>query len=1065
MSARMRHLLTGSEDATKAVFTTELKAHCKLLGQGKDIDEVGILRLAHATRENASAFDVLKEVMWGGGYDEVVRCKGWASALRNIGADPRAWTSGSYTIHTYYKKHLLEFEMEIIKSATGSGRPRSASRSPSWDVHEAVKVSARPSQDRAPFDSAALDDELLGLYASDPEPADSLGGEATAEGSAAGADAPDGGRHSADGGLREPLGLSIDLQTQPLPSTSSASQKRPRGAGSRRSSISTAPDKARAKRSKQLSPTERAPEPLLEDSAEDLVTRALHSHTDSEPPAADLHRAESLSVYDQFMCDGVPGDEDGCDHPLIGHQARRYFADDAYDPTGHGSVIDGEISAFYPAAQDSEEDVWLVEYENGQKEHLDLAEVNTAVQAFLMDMRDPQQLAYAQAVTMSPSHATQGQAAEATPAASGDGPDIMHSHTLAAWHASGSQGGTSPGAANCTVTQPDNPRKGWSRTETSIHGEDPAASQVTYCAPSGHLMHSPEDVAKVFQKMPLQCADLQLSDFNFLPTDPPSVKGSVAQSLLQGRSSTAQPDIYPETSVTPEREVETCLHQSPSSRGPAGDGEVPLCRAEDARQPLAAGDGEGPPHASTDTRDPCTSLHRRKYHGVRLVHGKWAAVLKIPPKTKIYLGSFLTPEAAAWAYDQEAAHIDGLSLNFPEERACHMQTPTLHPHGGLWHQPHVEGSVSETPTVAPSARRSTSEQSPSLQAHPSPGTLRKFRGVWHKGPGSYVAGIYIRGSSNRRVQKVIGKFSTAEEAARAYDQEAVKHTGKVLNFPEEHALAETAPPRCRSMPTPMKRLEQGGHEACESEGVHQGATALPPSSSSVLENDVEDDEPNMAASASSCARSRVFRAEHKARSRTWLQQAQAAARGAEVLAGSKPNGRLDSARQRHREIPQMLFNEYTRTRGLEKKIFRVEKSSIQGLGVMILEPMRKGEMLMEYVGEYVRSTVADLRERRYSVHENTRNTCFLFMVDPATGLILDATCRGSLARYVNHSCSPNCETRVIRVQGLKKVMITARYNLLPGEELTYDYGFVPELPQDQIPCKCGSDNCRGYLNG
>lgn len=121
MSTRgsIRHLLTGSEDSTKAVFATELKARCKLLGQGKDINEVGILRLLHGPCENACAFDILKEVMWGGGCEEVTRCKGWASVLRNLGADPRAWTGGSHRIHTYYKEHLLALETEIIKSATG----------------------------------------------------------------------------------------------------------------------------------------------------------------------------------------------------------------------------------------------------------------------------------------------------------------------------------------------------------------------------------------------------------------------------------------------------------------------------------------------------------------------------------------------------------------------------------------------------------------------------------------------------------------------------------------------------------------------------------------------------------------------------------------------------------------------------------------------------------------------------------------------------------------------------------------------------------------------------------
>lgn len=53
--------------------------------------------------------------------------------------------------------------------------------------------------------------------------------------------------------------------------------------------------------------------------------------------------------------------------------------------------------------------------------------------------------------------------------------------------------------------------------------------------------------------------------------------------------------------------------------------------------------------------------------------------------------------------------------------------------------------------------------------------------------------------------------------------------------------------------------------------------------------------------------------------------------------------------------------------------------------------------------------------------------------------VVDATMTGNAARFVNHSCDPNCSSRVITVDGLKKIMIMAECEIEPGEELTYDY--------------------------
>lgn len=78
-------------------------------------------------------------------------------------------------------------------------------------------------------------------------------------------------------------------------------------------------------------------------------------------------------------------------------------------------------------------------------------------------------------------------------------------------------------------------------------------------------------------------------------------------------------------------------------------------------------------------------------------------------------------------------------------------------------------------------------------------------------------------------------------------------------------------------------------------------------------------------------------------------------------------------------------------------------------------------------------------------------------------MILDAT-RGSIARFVNHSCSPNCKMAKWTVQGVPRMALFAGdEGIMTGEELTYDYNFNPFSMKNIQECRCGSDNCRGVL--
>ena len=79
--------------------------------------------------------------------------------------------------------------------------------------------------------------------------------------------------------------------------------------------------------------------------------------------------------------------------------------------------------------------------------------------------------------------------------------------------------------------------------------------------------------------------------------------------------------------------------------------------------------------------------------------------------------------------------------------------------------------------------------------------------------------------------------------------------------------------------------------------------------------------------------------------------------------------------------------------------------------------------------------------------------------------VVDATSQGSLARFVNPSCDPNCYTKIISHEGRRKIVLYAKRPIFAGEELCYDYKFpIEHDPQAKIPCYCGGVGCRGFMN-
>jgi SET domain-containing protein len=144
----------------------------------------------------------------------------------------------------------------------------------------------------------------------------------------------------------------------------------------------------------------------------------------------------------------------------------------------------------------------------------------------------------------------------------------------------------------------------------------------------------------------------------------------------------------------------------------------------------------------------------------------------------------------------------------------------------------------------------------------------------------------------------------------------------------------------------------------------------------------------------------------------------------------------------------------------KRDFIKVKKSSIQGFGVFAKKKIPKGTRIIEYLG--FRTNSKDLKK-------DLKNglTIENYCIATSFGVIIDGNRNGNDARFVNHSCNPNCETYSFD----EKLYIYADREILRGEELTFDYKLKsmnknskPSIIElDKYKCNCGSENCRGIM--
>lgn len=138
---------------------------------------------------------------------------------------------------------------------------------------------------------------------------------------------------------------------------------------------------------------------------------------------------------------------------------------------------------------------------------------------------------------------------------------------------------------------------------------------------------------------------------------------------------------------------------------------------------------------------------------------------------------------------------------------------------------------------------------------------------------------------------------------------------------------------------------------------------------------------------------------------------------------------------------------------------QVRRSGVHGKGVFALQDIAEGETVIEYKGQVISWEESQDRHPRDPANPNHT---FFFQIDGER--VIDGGDRGNAARWINHSCEPNCYAE----EKDGRIYINALRNILAGEELNYDYGLIVEERytkqlKAEYACYCGAAGCRGTM--
>ena len=151
---------------------------------------------------------------------------------------------------------------------------------------------------------------------------------------------------------------------------------------------------------------------------------------------------------------------------------------------------------------------------------------------------------------------------------------------------------------------------------------------------------------------------------------------------------------------------------------------------------------------------------------------------------------------------------------------------------------------------------------------------------------------------------------------------------------------------------------------------------------------------------------------------------------------------------------------------MTEKLIEVRNSPIHGRGVFAIAPIKKGTRIIEYKGTRMTQKESDL------VYGNTSDTGHTFLFTLNDYYVIDGNFRSNAARWINHGCTPNCESETEEDDSgrpeKERVFIHAIRNIKAGDELTYDYLITLDEPHTKRmkkiwQCLCDAKNCKGTM--
>ncbi len=136
----------------------------------------------------------------------------------------------------------------------------------------------------------------------------------------------------------------------------------------------------------------------------------------------------------------------------------------------------------------------------------------------------------------------------------------------------------------------------------------------------------------------------------------------------------------------------------------------------------------------------------------------------------------------------------------------------------------------------------------------------------------------------------------------------------------------------------------------------------------------------------------------------------------------------------------------------------VRNSKIHGRGVYARRPIPSHTQIIEYTGEKITHAESDRREALRLKKKSQGKASDIYQFELDDQWFIDGSKKGSIARYINHSCEANCTPRLCD----NRIWFFSHRPIETGEELSIDYGFDFEVWQDN-PCRCQTDSCIGFI--